>query len=259
MKQERENHNMSAMKLSLITVSYNSVSTIRDTFLSVRTQVCNCFELEYIVIDGASTDGTQDIVKENEDIVSVYISENDGGIYDAMNKGLRCASGEVVAFLNSDDYFSDDRVLETVMRVFLSNDRCSVVYGNLDYVDQKGQVRRRWRTGKQRPFRSGWHPAHPAFYARKNLFDELGNFDLSFKIGADFDLMMRFLENPMSEAHYLNRVLVKMRLGGVSNNSLKSRLILKSEYEKSFRKQNITPRRGYIYLRWLSKLFQYVR
>lgn len=250
---------MRPMKITIITVSYNSAATIGETLQSLRAQDKENYELESIVIDGGSTDGTQEIIEDYSDVVTKWVSERDNGIYNAMNKGLALATGDVIGCLNSDDVLAGPSILTGISAKFQEDDRCQVVFGDLDYVNERGEVVRRWRTGIQKSFVAGWHPAHPAFYARRETFEKADGFDESFLIGSDFDLMLRFLEKEKFAAAYLPLVMVKMKLGGVSNNSWKNRFILKREYERSFNKYDIVPIRGYIYVRWFCKFLQYWR
>ena len=210
------------MKISVITVSYNNASTIQDTITSIASQ--DYSNVEHIVIDGASTDGTVDIVNSAQS-VKKFISEPDHGIYDAMNKGIAIATGDIVGTLNADDFYIDHSVLNEVAKVF-SDPSVDACYADLVYVDAKdtNKIVRYWQSQTYRPglFKHGWMPAHPTFFVRRHLYDELGNFDLEFKIQSDFELTMRFLEIYRIKTVYLPKILVKMRIGGVSNNSVKT-------------------------------------
>jgi len=209
------------MKISIITVCYNSAKTIGCTFRSVREQTFG--EIEHIVIDGGSSDSTLDVVSTEGPHVSILISEKDSGIYDAMNKGIANATGEIIGFINADDFYASLDVLSKVASVFedLNVDAC---YGDLCYVlqDDASTVVRYWKSCRFNPgaFEVGWCPPHPTFFVRRELYDSFGGFDLSYKIAADFELMMRFLEVYQIRAKYIPEVLVKMRMGGMSNQSL---------------------------------------
>ena len=244
------------MKISLITVSYNSDKTIRETFESVKNQNLTGFELEYILIDGLSTDSTMQIAKEYDNLISLKVSEKDLGIYNAMNKGLELASGDVIGFLNSDDIFIENNVLLSIAKTF-ENKNIDIVYGNINYINHSGRIMRRWVSGNQKSFACGWHPPHPAFYARKSLFIKEGNFDESLSITADFDIMLRLMEVSGSNSKYLEKVFVNMKLGGESNQSFKNIKKGNKEIIKSFKKYGIKPRYLYTYRRWLNKLKQY--
>lgn len=207
-------------KLTLITVSFNSEKTIRDTLQSVVNQSYE--HLEYIVIDGGSTDNTCLIVSEYTGVVSKLICEPDNGIYDAMNKGLRCASGDVVGFLNSDDVFADSQTLLKIGQVFESPS-IQACYGDLVYVTQdNSRILRYWKSNvfTKGSFAKGWCPPHPTFYVRRSLVSRLGLFDLTYKLAADADFMMRYLERSNVEVTYIPEVLVRMRIGGATSKSL---------------------------------------
>ena len=248
------------MKISIITVCYNSAATIRDAVNSVLGQ--QGVTLEYIVIDGQSSDDTMAILKSYGKRITHLVSEPDNGIYDAMNKGVALATGDVVGILNSDDFYSDPQVLSQVMEVFDSDEgggasvsrartdeEASVLktgapsevttishrsspapidcaYGDLDYVAavDTNQVVRAWRSGEMRPgaFRRGWHPAHPSFFVRRSVYERFGVFDTALPIAADYEFMLRVLERESLQSVYVPKVLVKMRMGGASNSSIKN-------------------------------------
>jgi glycosyltransferase involved in cell wall biosynthesis len=208
------------LKVSIITVCYNSFETISETIASVASQ--RYHNQEHIIVDGASQDKTMDIVK-NSPSVAYYISEPDKGIYDAMNKGLKLAKGDIIGLLNADDLYADDSVLTQVASAF--QDRTvQACYADLVYVDKKdtSRVIRYW---KSRPFcaglfKKGWMPAHPTFFVRREVYEQWGNFNLNFPRQADFELTMRFLEVHKIKSVYIPRIWVRMRTGGASNNSL---------------------------------------
>ena len=213
------------MKISIITVSYNSSTTIRDTIDSVLNQTYP--DIEYIIIDGSSKDTTVDIIKENESHFNgrmKWISEPDKGLYDAMNKGIQMATGNVVGIINSDDLFCDKSAIEKVMRIFEKNKSLDSVYADLFYVAQvdTSKIVRRWITGKQKQFKYGWHPAHPTLYIKKEVYNKYGLFNLDFKLAADFEIMLRFLEKYEISTSYIQEAFVKMRLGGETNKSSKN-------------------------------------
>ena len=218
------------MKISVITVSFNSAATIADALTSVAEQ--NWPSVEHILVDGASTDATLEIANRYRGHLSRIVSERDLGIYDAMNKGLRLATGDVVGFLNSDDMFADRNVLREYGEAF-RDPAVDVCYGDLVYVskDSPSRIVRHW---KSRPFvagafSSGWVPPHPTFYARRSVFEEHGFFDLSMPLAADFELMYRFMNSRGVRTQYLPGLKVKMRLGGATNANLKN--IIKQNIE----------------------------
>lgn len=247
------------MKISLITSTFNSAKTLQATFDSVRAQTYA--DLEYIVIDGASRDATPDIIRQNSDIITTYVSERDRGIYDALNKGVLLATGEVTGFIHSDDMLAGRDTIATIVRTFQSGDP-DAVYGDLDYVDRTDPARiiRKWRSQPfdHRLFYRGWMPAHPTFYLKTKHYHTLGLYDLDFRISADYELMLRMLLKHRLRAAYVPEVLVKMRTGGESNVSLKNRLQANREDVKAWKKNGLEPR---FYTRWLkpiSKLVQYL-
>jgi glycosyltransferase involved in cell wall biosynthesis len=217
------------MKVSVITVSYNNATTIQDTITSIASQ--DFLNVEHIVVDGGSTDGTVDILSAAPSVTK-FISEPDHGIYDAMNKGIAMTTGDIVGTLNADDFYIDNHVLSKIASVF-SDSSIDACYADLIYVEAEdtNQIVRYWQSRPYQPglFRKGWMPAHPTFFVRRHLYDELGNFDLEFKIQSDFELTMRFLEIFRIKSVYLPNILVKMRIGGVSNNSVKT--IIKGNIE----------------------------
>jgi len=211
----------SIMKISIITVCFNSAATLGETIASVLGQTHPA--IEYIIIDGASTDGTLSIIEPHREKLAAFVSEPDSGIYDAMNKGLQRATGEVVGILNSDDIFAHSGVLAAVAAAFAESD-VEVVFGDLQYISASDPERilRHWQTGAYAPgkFRRGWHPPHPAFFARRSLYQRYGGFETRLRIAADFEIMLRLLEREGATSTYLPEVLVKMRAGGASNRSL---------------------------------------
>jgi len=209
------------MKLSIITVSYNSAATIEDTIKSVLGQTHE--DVEYIIVDGGSTDGTVDIIERYADRgVARWTSGPDRGIYDAMNKGIGMATGEVVGILNSDDVYYDRDVLTDVAAVFVEK-KVESCYGDLVYMDKGlGRVVRRWvsEAYKDGLFEKGWSPPHPSFFVRRQAYERYGLFDPGFSLAADYELMLRFIRKHRVSTAYIPRVLVKMRVGGASNRSL---------------------------------------
>lgn len=205
--------------VSVITVVFNGAVTLEHNICSVIEQEYD--NIEHIIIDGSSTDGTVDILHRYDDHIDYWVSEKDAGIYDAMNKGLRLASGDVVGFLNADDFYADSSVLEQIALAF-RDDSTDACYADLIYVHPVSlKTVRYWRS---EPFRSGmfalgWCPPHPTFYVRKSLVDNYGGFDLSFRLAADAEFMLRYLESKKIKALYVPRVWIKMRLGGQTNQS----------------------------------------
>lgn len=216
------------MEISIITVVYNGSDTIADCLRSISTQTYPC---EHIIVDGGSTDRTLDVVKQFSHVKRI-LSEPDNGIYDAMNKGISLATGEVVGILNSDDIYFDNDVLACVADVF-NDSNVDICYADLVYVakNDTDHVVRRWKssTYNEELLRKGWIPAHPTFFVRKRIYDIFGGYDLHYTLAADYDLMVRFLVRNRVRPVYLPKVLVKMRLGGATNNSLRN--IIRQNYE----------------------------
>ena len=247
------------MKISIITVAFNSGLTIKDTFNSIRSQDYD--NIEYIVIDGNSSDDTVDIIKSNEDIIYKWISENDKGIYDAMNKGISLATGDVVGILNSDDVYFEPQSISLVMNEFLNNEN-DIVYGNINYVSKDlNSIIRTWRSSKYKmgSFKYGWHPPHPSFFVKKTLYNKYGTYDLDLSVAADFDVMLRFLEKHNAKSKFIDRVITKMRIGGESNRSIKNILMGRKNIKDSFIKNNIKPYPLYTLFRYLPKIFEFFK
>lgn len=228
------------MKISIITATYNSGKTIADTLDSVATQSHD--DVEHIVVDGQSNDDTLSILDAHRGRIARLVSEPDQGIYDAMNKGIGMATGEVIGLLNSDDVFADRDSLSEVAAVMQDPD-VDCCYGDLVYVDS-GDLSRIVRYWKSRPyeaglFRKGWVPPHPTFYVRRHVYERYGRFDLNYRLAADFELMLRFLEKHRIRSVYIPRVLVKMRLGGATNQSLANIFKQNVEIYRSARQHQI--------------------
>lgn len=230
---------MNFPKISIITVVFNNEATILDTMRSVAAQ--NYPNLEYLIIDGQSTDGTLERIETHKGIVSRLVSERDHGIYDAMNKGLALASGEIVGFLNADDLFAGPTVLQQVADAF-RDESVDACYADLVYVSQDNQrVVRHWKSKSftKGDFSLGWCPAHPTFYVRKAVVEKLGDFDQSFRLAADAELMMRFLERGNIRTTYVPQVWVRMRVGGQTNQSLKNIIQQNKEILSALKKNGV--------------------
>lgn len=226
------------MKITVITVSYNSAKTIADTIRSVGFQ--NYPNLEHLVIDGQSKDATMTVVDAHRHQNLIFKSEADKGIYDAMNKGIALATGDIIGFINADDFYPSPDVISKVVKVF-ENSRVDCCYGDLLYVEQENtsKIVRYWRSCPfvAGLFGKGWCPPHPTFFVRREVYERLGAFNLNFKIAADVELMARFLEVEGISSYYLPEVLVHMRMGGTTNRSLSNVI-----------KQNLEVRRGLLAL-----------
>lgn len=250
------------MNLSIVTSTYNSAATVRDTFDSVLSQTYKNYE--YWVIDGGSKDNTLDIIKEYEPKFEgrmKWVSERDKGIYDAMNKGFMKSTGDVLMLINSDDLFARPDVLQLVNDKFEQNPDVDGVYADLYYVSQHNvqNIVRVWETGNQRPFAKGWLPAHPTFYIKREVYLKYGYFDLSYPLAADFELMLRFVDGHGIKLTYLEEHLVRMRLGGATSKNLKNIYKQNVECYRAFRKNGVKNSPFYIVYRFLPKIKQFFR
>ncbi|MCK5782401.1 MAG: glycosyltransferase [Flavobacteriales bacterium] len=246
------------MRVSIITSSYNSSETIADTIYSVNSQTHQ--EIEHVFIDGKSSDHSVEIINNTSTREKVVISEKDKGIYDAMNKGLSQVSGELIAILNSDDFYNGEDVVSDVVTLFKESG-ADAVYADLDYVtEDTTKIVRKWRSGyyEHGMFKWGWMPPHPTLFVKKEVYEKYGNFNLDLKSAADYEIMLRFIHKNEIKLAYLPRVTVKMRVGGLSNSSLKHRLFANMEDRKAWTINNLKPNLFTLYLKPLRKIFQYI-
>jgi glycosyltransferase len=227
------------MKVSIITIAYNSGHAIADAINSVVSQTYN--DIEYIIVDGKSKDNTVEIVKSFGNKISKFVSEPDKGIYDALNKGISMATGDIVGFMHSDDLFANNEIIEHVVEKFKQNDSDSL-YGDLQYVykENTDKVLRYWKSGTYtiRKLKMGWMPPHPTFYVKRWVYEKYGGFNIDMGIAADYDTMLRFLGKYRISTQYLPEVMVKMRVGGASNRSLKNIIKKSSEDWDAFKNLN---------------------
>lgn len=248
------------MKVSIITVSYNSEKTIRDTIESVLSQK---FEnIEYIIIDGASKDSTLSIVNEYEGRISKVVSEPDKGIYDAMNKGVSLATGDIIGIINSDDFYPSKNIISKVVRVFESTPDTKLLLGAVDFVSDSNleHVVRLYSSKGFSPWlmRFGIMPPHPATFISKDAYEKFGLYKLGYKIGADFELLLRFLMVKKLKYSIVDEVFVRMRLGGVSTSGMASYLIITKEILKSLKENKIYSNLIIVMLRAFLKYQQFV-
>jgi glycosyltransferase involved in cell wall biosynthesis len=229
------------LKISIITVSYNSEKTIKTALNSVKDQTYK--KIEHIIIDGNSADKTISIVKQYPHINKI-ISEPDAGIYDAMNKGINIATGDIICFLNSDDFYVRDDVLSRVVGIFEDNPSLEACYADLIYVDQLdiSKKKRYWQSAKFMPglFAKGWCPPHPTFFVRRSVYTRFGIFNLDYRLASDNEMMMRLLEVHKINAHYIPEIWIKMRLGGVTNKNLKNLFLQNIEILRALRKNGLS-------------------
>jgi glycosyltransferase involved in cell wall biosynthesis len=196
--------------------------------------------IEYIIIDGESTDDTCRIIDKYRANIDLFVSEPDNGVYDAMNKGIALATGDVIGTINADDFFADNNVLYNIAKVFAEQDT-AILYGDLDYVNPNDKVIRKWRSGQYSKgmFNWGWMPPHPTFYCKKSIFEKLGVYKLDYGSAGDYELMLRFIHLNNISTYYLNKVLIKMVAGGISNKSLGNRVKAMRFDLKAMRNNNI--------------------
>lgn len=249
------------MKISIITVSFNSEATIRDTIESVLSQ--DYPEVEYIIIDGDSSDNTMHVVREYSNKISKIITEPDRGIYDAMNKGIKFATGSVIGVLNSDDFFENSSVISDVMNHFLKHPAACLVFGDVVHVDPNNidKVTRFYSSKNFKPFklRFGWMPPHTGTFIRTDVFVKVGNYSLEYKIAADYELFVRILVVNSLVYSRLDRVLIRMRSGGVSTSGLSSSLLLNREIVKACKDNGIYTNLVLVLLKTPVKLLELFR
>jgi glycosyltransferase involved in cell wall biosynthesis len=247
------------LKISIVTAVLNSKDFIEDCIQSIHRQTVK--SIEHIVIDGGSTDGTLETIKKYQAGIAEFVSERDDGIYAAMNKGIRLATGDVIGILNADDFYPDSGVLEKVAQIFEKEDAASC-YGDLEYVDamNSGKVIRYWRSGPYNvnKFYSGWMPPHPTFFVRRSVYQKYGLFNLNLGSAADYELMLRFLVKHRIRAAYIPEVIVKMRTGGVSNASMKNRIRANRMDRKAWSVNDLRPYPWTLLCKPLRKVHQFI-
>lgn len=227
------------MKISVITATFNNQDCIKSNLESYFSQ--DYQDKEHIIIDGLSTDNTLDIIKENGD-ADIIISEKDNGLYDALNKGIKYATGDIIVFLHADDVFDSSHTLSDAIKILMDNNADSV-YGDLQYVSKNdiNKIIRHWKSKEYsiKKFKNGWMPPHPTFFCKKEIYNKFGNFDTNFKIAADYDLVLRFLYKNKVSTSYCPKVITRMRVGGKSNKSLKNIIQKTKEDLKACRNNGI--------------------
>lgn len=248
------------MKISIITVVYNNDKTIKSAIESVLTQSYS--NIEYVIIDGGSSDKTVNIINEYKDQIGYFISEKDKGIYDAMNKGINSATGDVIGILNSDDLYQDTNVIENVMNQFNQNPSIDIVYGDLVYVksDNVNKVVRNWKSNTyyNRFFENGNVPPHPSLFVKKRIYEEAGLFNLDFKLAADYEFMLRIFKKYNFKSKYINKVIVKMRLGGATNQSFSNIKKQNKEIMYAWKKNSLRTPILLMPLKIIKRLFQFI-
>lgn len=253
--------NIRTIKISIVTATYNSANTIKDTIESVLKQ--DYHNIEHIIVDGVSKDDTLAIVQSYGDKIAKVISEPDKGIYDAMNKGIKMATGDVIGILNSDDFFATDNVISLIVSGFENNPELDGVYSNLFYVEQDNpsKIVRHWvsKPFKQKSFFHGWHPPHPTLYLKKEVYEKYGYFDLNFPLAADFELMLRFFEKYKIKTKYIDYTTIRMRLGGATSKNWENVRKQNVECLEAFRVNGFKAPFLYPVYRLFPKLLQYFK
>ena len=249
---------MSLPKISIITIAYNSANTIEDTIQSVVNQ--DYPNVEYIIVDGASKDGTLEIVNRYKDKIAVVVSEPDKGIYDAMNKGVQLATGDIIGILNSDDFYANNQVITSIANTIGDSD---AIYADLVYVSQNDtdKIIRKWISGpyKEGAFIKGWMPPHPTFFLRKKIYDKYGVYNLQLKSAADYELMLRMIHKYKIKVAYLPEIITKMRVGGQSNASLKNRIAANKEDRMAWKMNGLKPGLFTLTVKPLRKITQFLK
>jgi len=247
------------MKISIVTVTLNSAATLATTMDSVCRQ--DHPDIEHIVVDGRSTDGTLDIVRSYPHVAR-FISESDSGLYEAINKGIGLATGDVVGILNSDDFFPSPRIVSYVADA-LSRRQVDAVFGDVAFVRPAnlGRIVRIYSSRKFHPrhFAGGYMPAHPSFYVRRRCYEQYGGYKTDYRIAADYELLVRFIHRHRITYAYLPQTMVHMRTGGISNRTIASRYILNREIVRACRENGVTTSMARVSLKYVFKVFEYVK
>jgi len=240
------------MKISIITVTYNSAQFLENCIESVNKQSYR--NVEHIIIDGASTDGTLDIIKKHEQQIVKWISEKDDGLYYALNKGINMSTGDIVGVLHSDDFFAYPEALEDIVTTFKMT-HAEALYADLKYVDTENtnKIKRTWKAGAyyHNSFLFGWMPPHPTFYVKKEIYNKYGTFNTDLTSSADYELMLRFLYKHKIKPAYLPKTLICMRIGGISNRNMGNRVKANMEDRKAWKLNHLKP---YFFTLWLKPL-----
>jgi glycosyltransferase len=245
-------------KISIITVTYNSAATLEHTIQSVLLQ--DHADVEYIIVDGASTDDTLSVIRKYRHKIAHFVSEKDEGLYFALNKGIALATGDIIGILHADDFYTNDSVLTSVDGL-MSAENADGFYADLYYVDSNNtdKIIRKWRSGKYREgkFLWGWMPPHPTFFVKKEVYQEYGMFNTKLRTSADYELMLRFIHKHKIKLAYLPEFIVKMRMGGQSNASMENRVKANKEDRKAWELNGVKPYFFTLALKPLRKIFQF--
>ena len=244
------------MKISIITVSFNAIKTIEQTINSVLSQ--NYKQIEYIIVDGASDDGTIQLIQKYSSRIDIIISEHDNGMYDALNKGIRLATGDIIGILNSDDYFCNNNVLNDIAEKFCKNLQLDAIIGDVAFINADNKIIRycsgeKWNISK---FKFGNMPPHPSFYCKTECFNKFGYYKTEYKIAGDFELLIRFFYINKINYSYISIPMVYMRLGGLSTSGIRSIIIINQEIRNALKINGISTNLFYLYSRYFRKIFE---
>jgi glycosyltransferase involved in cell wall biosynthesis len=247
------------MKVSIITVCYNSEKTIERTIQSVLSQ--NYSNIEYILVDGGSKDNTVQIIEKYKESIDQFVSEKDEGIYDAINKGILMSKGDIVGILNSDDIFSNQNIVSEVASVFIEKPQLDSIIGNIAFINDKDKIVRVYNSKNWTPnkFVFGFMPPHPSFYCKRELFQKLGEYKKDYKIAADYELLIRFLKIHQISYYHLNTIMVYMNLGGVSTKGFKSTLLLNREVKRACVENGLNSNFLKLYSKYFFKILEFIR
>jgi glycosyltransferase involved in cell wall biosynthesis len=246
------------LKISIITVCYNAGSTLEDTIKSVINQ--DYENIEYILVDGKSSDNTSDILSKYEQNFDILISEKDNGIYDAINKGIRISTGEIIGILNADDVFYNSQIISLIAKAFKSNPNINCTIGDIVFQNESNHIVRKyssknWSTAK---FEWGYMPPHPSFYCKRKIYFKYGLYNTNFKIAADYELLIRFLEVNKTSFIYLPMIFVKMKVGGVSTRGISSFLTINREVLLACRLNGLNTNHLKLLYKYFNKIFEYI-
>jgi len=246
------------LRISIITVSFNSANTIRETLNSLFSQDYD--NVEFILVDGNSTDETMTIVKEYESKFNVIISENDSGMYDALNKGVRIANGDVIGILNTDDIFTNNNILSSIAKILNNNPDLDAIIGDIVFVNEKNKIIRNYssKNWSNYKFKFGFMPPHPSFYCKKDCFNKFGYYNTDFKIAGDFELLLRFLYLNKINYKIIQLTMVNMKLGGLSTGGFKSLIKINNEIIKAYKINNLYTNYFLLYSRYFFKIFDFL-
>ncbi len=247
------------MKISIITVCFNSDKTLEKTILSVLSQ--NYYNIEYIIIDGNSNDDTLGIINKYRNNIDYFISEDDKGIYDAINKGIRKATGEIIGILNSDDEFYDTEVISKIALFFSQNKKVDSIIGDIIFENENNQIVRKYssKSWNISMFSWGFMPPHPSFYCKSSIYHEFGGYKTNFKIASDFELLLRFLKIKKISYQYISLIMVKMKTGGVSTRGFKSLYIINKEIKEACISNGVKTNYIKLYSKYFLKIFEFLK